>query len=80
MPTTRISVPAHDLLRRLAKDSGLSMQAVIANALEAYRRQCFLERTNRAFESLRADTAAWKLEEDERQAWDTTLADDLTES
>ena len=80
MPTTRISTSTHELLRRLAKESGLSMQLVIENALEAYRRQRFLERSNRAFEKLRADADAWKREERERQAWDAALADDLRDS
>jgi mRNA interferase MazF len=53
------------------------MQAVIENALELYRRQRFLEETNRAFEALRADAEAWRAEEEERAAWDTTLPDDL---
>jgi len=56
------------------------MQLVIENALEAYRRQRFLERSNRAFEKLRADADAWKREERERQAWDAALADDLRDS
>jgi len=80
VPTTRISTSTHELLRRLAKESGLSMQLVIENALEAYRRQRFLERSNRAFEKLRADADAWKREERERQAWDAALADDLRDS
>lgn len=55
------------------------MQAVIENALELYRRQRFLEETNRAFEALRADTEAWRAEEEERGAWDTALSDGLAE-
>lgn len=79
MPTTRISPPAHELLRQLARDSGLPMQTVLEDALELYRRQRFLEETNRAFEALRADPDAWRSEVDERSAWDSTLADDLAE-
>lgn len=75
MPTARISPPAHQLLRRLARESGLPMQAVIENVLELYRRKWFLEETNRAFEALRADAEAWRAEEEERAAWDTTLPD-----
>ncbi|MBI4634996.1 MAG: toxin-antitoxin system protein [Candidatus Rokubacteria bacterium] len=57
----------------------MPMQAVIENALELYRRQRFLEETNRAFEALRADTEAWRAEEEERGAWDTALSDGLAE-
>jgi len=79
MPTARISPPAHQLLRQLAREAGLPMQVVIENALELYRRQRFLEATNRAFQALRADTEAWRAEEEERAAWDTALADGLAE-
>ena len=42
-----------------------------------YRRQRFLEESNRAFEALRADPKKWKSEQAEREAWDITLTDDL---
>jgi len=51
------------------------MQAVLAKAVEAYRRQRVLEATNLDYESLHADAAAWKEVQEERAAWDSTLAD-----
>jgi hypothetical protein len=53
------------------------MQALLDKAVELYRRQRFLEESNRAFEALRADRSAWMAEEAERGLWDITLADDL---
>jgi hypothetical protein len=53
------------------------MQALLDKAVEFYRRQRFLEESNRAFEALRADRSAWMAEEAERDMWDITLADDL---
>jgi len=53
------------------------MQEILDKAVELYRRQRFLEESNRAFEALRANTTAWEEEEAERKAWDATLADDL---
>ena len=77
MPTTRISNSTHQLLRKLAERSGESMQALLDKAVELYRRQRFLEESNRAFEALRADASAWKAEQAERQLWNVTVADGL---
>jgi len=55
------------------------MQAVLDQAVEAYRQQHFLEESNRAFEALRATPTHWKTEQAERQAWDITLSDGLEE-
>lgn len=77
MPTARVSQPARSVLRRLAEESGESMQAILDKAVEMYRRHHFLEDSNRAFEVLRANPAAWKTEEADREAWDVALADDL---
>jgi hypothetical protein len=55
------------------------MQALLEKAVEAYRRQRFLEETNRALEALRASPQAWKTEQAERKAWDSSLADGLQE-
>jgi hypothetical protein len=53
------------------------MQAILDRAVEMYRRHHFLEDSNRAFEALRANPAAWEAEQAEREGWDVALADDL---
>ena len=73
--TVRLSEETRAVLRELAHDSDESMQAVLAKAVEAYRRQRVLEATNLDYESLHADAAAWKEVQEERAAWDSTLAD-----
>lgn len=75
MPSTRISEPTLESLRKLADASGDSMQAIVDRAVELYRRRRFLEESNRAYEALRKNPETWKAEEDERKAWDATLAD-----
>lgn len=77
MPSTRVSGPTREVLRKLAEESGESIQAILDRAVEAYRRQRFLEESNRAFEALRANPVGWKTELAEREAWDITLADGL---
>lgn len=75
--TVRISSNAREILRKLAAETGEPMQMLIEEAIEAYRRQRFLDDTNAAFAALRKNPKRWKAELGERKAWDRTLADDL---
>ena len=75
----RVSSRAHELLRQLAEDERQSMQAVLDNALERYRREAFLRAANADFEALRGDSSAWKEELRERKVWEKTLGDGLAE-
>ena len=76
--TTRISAAAHGILRQLAKAEGKSMLTLLDEAVEALRRQRFLEQVNAAYAILRADPRTWEAVERERRAWDATLGDGLT--
>lgn len=53
------------------------MLALLDEAVEALRRQRFLEGVNAAYASLRADPRTWEAIEGERRAWDVTLPDGL---
>lgn len=53
------------------------MRFIREDAVEALRRQRFLERVNSAYASLRADEGKWKDFEAEFSAWDVTLGDGL---
>jgi hypothetical protein len=75
--TTRISASAHGILRELSKAEGKPMLALLDEAVEALRRQRFLEQLNAAYATLRADARTWEAIEDERRAWDATLPDGL---
>ena len=75
--TTRISAAAHGILRELSQTEGKPMLALLDEAVEALRRQRFLESVNAAYATLRADRKAWDAVEAERRAWDATLADGL---
>lgn len=79
MATTTIRVPVEtrDLLNRLARTSGTSMQQVLETALEQYRRRQFLEALNTAYAALQADPQAQAEEAAELALWDTTLLDGL---
>lgn len=77
MPTARVSEKARRMLRELARETGRTMQEVLEEAIEAYRRRVFLERCNAAYAALRSDPQAWEEEMQERREWEGTLADDL---
>jgi len=73
--TVRIGREALGLLHQLAREEGLPQQRILDRALEAYRRLRVLEASNDAFARLRGDDAAWREEQEERVAWDATVAD-----
>jgi hypothetical protein len=71
----RISDRASKTLRVIAEASGRSMQSVLDEALEAYRRQMLLEAANEGFAKLRSNPEAWREETEERRSWEATLLD-----
>ena len=75
--TIRISDSAHGTLRELSRTEGKPMLALLDEAVEALRRQRFLEQVNAAYATLRADPRSWAALEAERRSWDATLADGL---
>ena len=75
--TVRISDHAHGTLKELARAEGKPMLALLDEAVEALRRQRFLEQVNTAYAELRADPRAWEAIEAERREWDATLGDGL---
>ena len=75
--TVRIKPETHAKLKELAKLAGEPMPETLDKAIEAYRRQKFLEDVNHSFAKLRDDETAWAQEQAERHEWDVTLADGL---
>ena len=75
--TIRVSLRTRDLLQELAQTAGSSMQTVLEQALEQYRRQQLLEATNAAYAALHTAPEVWATLERERLAWEQTLADGL---
>ena len=62
----RVTKQTHQQLTTLAKENGLSMQTILYRAVEAYRRQSFLEALNADFATLRAKPEEWAEEQEER--------------
>ncbi len=71
----RVSNSTHQTLRSLSMEVGESMQTIIEQAVEQYRRQRFLEGLNQDFKALKEDTQSWQEELEERQLWDKTSLD-----
>jgi predicted transcriptional regulator len=79
MPTASIRIDEHALatLRELANKQRQSLQTVLKEAIDSYRRQKFLEEANAAFAVLHSDPEAWREEEQEREIWDRAIKDGL---
>ncbi len=75
--TVRVGKTTRDKLRELAALENEPMHVILDRAIEDYRRKRFLEEANRTYAALRRDPEAWQTEQEERKAWDTTLADGL---
>jgi hypothetical protein len=75
--TVRINPTAHIVLRRIAKQSGESMQSSLAKAIELYRRQTFLQKANAAFAAMKKDPNVLQEELKEREDWNLTLLDGI---
>lgn len=78
--TVRVTHETRVTLQRIAEESGQSMQSVVAKAVEQYKRQLLLQRTNEAYAALRAQPDRWADEQEERRAWEAAFADDLEAS
>jgi len=75
--TVRISQVSWQTLKLIAAQAGEPMQSVLDKAIEAYRRQFFLQKANEAYAALRENAETWQEEVKEREAWDITLGDGL---
>ena len=73
--TIRISESSRRILREISQHNKRPMQAVLEQAIEAYRRQTFLEGLTADFAALRENDPEWQEEKLERSAWDAALAD-----
>jgi predicted transcriptional regulator len=75
--TVRINLATHKVLTHLAAETHFSLQTVLKNAVEAYRREVFLHRTNQAYAELKKDPKAWAECQAERAVWNGTTKDGL---
>jgi len=81
MPSTtvRITETSRDTLRLLSQFEGRAMQAVLDDAVEAYRRQKFIQDLNAAYALLREEKDQSDSLQRELETWEATLCDGLEE-
>ncbi len=75
----RVNERTHEKVRKMSSESKLTMQEITDRAIEAYRRQQILERTNAVYATMQVSPQVWQEEQEERAEWDTTLNDGLEE-
>ena len=75
--TVRVTAETRQTLQQLANESSETMQSVLAKAVEAYKRQMLLQRTNEAYAALHTQPGEWAKELEERREWESTLVDNL---
>lgn len=73
--TIRISESSRRVLREISQRDNKPMQAVLEQAIEAYRRQTFLAGLSTDFAALHENEPEWQAEKAERADWDIALAD-----
>ena len=75
--TVRIDPASHAALAEIAKAKHIPLSEALARAVEAYRRDVFLEAMAAGYKAIRVDPEAWADELAEREPWETTSADGL---
>ena len=73
--TVRISHSSWKILKSISTQAGEPMQAVLDKAVEEYRRQYFLKKSNEAYAALKQNTEKWQEEIREREVWEVSLGD-----
>ena len=75
--TAKLSKPTHLALKQMSEKTGKSMQLVLDEAVELYRREKFFEELNRGVLAVKANPQAWAKELEERKLLESTLSDGL---
>lgn len=78
--TVRVTPDTHRRLKELAEMTGEPMTVILKRAVEAYRRDRFLDECDRAYARLKGDAQEWAEELAERKVWEGALADGLENS
>ena len=73
----RISDEAYTKLHQITKNTGLSNQEVINEALKNLEKETFLKQANEAYAAMKKDPKQWREHQEEIALWETTLSDGL---
>ncbi len=75
--TIQISQSTHEIVRELAEQSDLTVAEIVQRAIEDYRDKRFWTDVQSSFAALKGDPEAWADYQQERESWNTTLADGM---
>ena len=75
--TIRVSREINNEVKSLAQQENENIQNIISNAVKEYKKKRFFENLNSAYMRLKATPDAWKEELEERDDWDSLIADGL---
>jgi predicted DNA-binding protein len=78
--TVRITNGTREILEEIAAREGRPKSAVLAEAVERYRRERFFRSIDDGYAKLKGDERAWKEELEERALWERTLTDGLEDA
>lgn len=73
----KLKTDTYQRVKRLAEEQRATMQEVVARGIDALERQEFARTFEEDFEALRDRPEAWREEQQERGAWESTLNDGL---
>jgi hypothetical protein len=77
--TVRVNESTRDVLTRLSRERGISTAELLDELVSRREQDALLEQMNDAYARQREDPASWEAERDERDAWERTLLDGLTQ-
>ncbi len=72
-----IDETTHHAMHEISQATGESVQTILAQAIEEYRRKRLFDEAAIAYAVLRSDAAAWQAETGERALWENMLQDNL---
>lgn len=78
--TAKINESTHQAIKQMAEKTGKSIQLVLEEAVELYRREKFFEELNSQVLAVKANPQAWKEELAERKLWELTLSDGTSDN
>ncbi len=73
----QISMETYNRLEEMADATGVSIEAIVEQAVDVYRMQSILSATNVAYAALRENAKVWRELETERELCDVTIDDGL---
>ncbi len=75
--TVRVKAATHQVFKRLAKRTGLSLTEYLDRLAKKAEEQAFWDSVDEAYERLRSDPKAWSQEQAERDLLENTVSDGL---